>query len=115
MLNSNVGYVEDNDAISIYDSRMTITKKVYRKYTNGKREVYIAGTTAKSLASSAATVAQITETNRGESAFIAKCGGITYSGFALKSGTDNIININIEHSATISSGVEIAIYFVFFV
>ena len=114
-LNSNVGYVEDNDAISIYDSRMTITKKVYRKYTNGKREVYIAGTTAKSLASSAATVAQITETNRGESAFIAKCGGITYSGFALKSGTDNIININIEHSATISSGVEIAIYFVFFV
>ena len=112
-LNSNVGYVEDNNAIAVYDSRITITKKIYRKYTNGKREVYLAGTLAKQMASSAATIASLTDTQLSEGAFVAKVGGDAYLGFLTNnSGT---YYINVVHSNTFSSGIAVALYIVFFV
>ena len=113
-LNSNVGYVEDNDAVSAYDGRITITKKVYRKYTNGKREVYISGSIAKAMASSAATIAQLTDTSLSECAFVSKVSGDAFMGFATV-GSGGVLNINIIHSASFSIGSAVALYFVFFV
>ena len=113
MLNSNVGYVEDDDAISIHDSRLTVTKKVYRKYTNGKREVYIAGTLAKALASDSETIANITDTPLNECAFVAKVGGNAYLGFAMINS--NALKVNIKHTGSFSSGIDVSIYCVFFV
>lgn len=67
------------------------------------------------MASSAATIAQLTDTSLSECAFISKVSGDAYMGFATVGSGGGVLNVNIIHSASFSTGYAIALYFVFFV
>lgn len=115
-LQDEINFVDASSLLTAYSGRATFTKKVYRKYNNGRREVYCSGTIATTLTSGQESIAQITDSQLGECGFVAKIGGSPFLGDAILSQSDpNILFLNIKHDSNVASGSGFALYFVFYV